>query len=60
MGSPLQFIICGIIQLTMDSLIVLQFIIYGGIKSLFRFYGSEPLLDEEYSQSYSSLDEVVA
>ncbi|CAG8468313.1 8398_t:CDS:2, partial [Diversispora eburnea] len=50
-GSPLQFIICGIIQLTVDSIIVLQFIIYGGVKSLI-------CSDTPPQPIYNSLDEV--
>ncbi|CAG8437958.1 16807_t:CDS:2 [Acaulospora morrowiae] len=58
-GSPLQFIICGIIQLTMDSVIVLQFILYGSFKELFRFDIPPFRSGQRNSQNYSQLEEAV-
>ncbi|CAH1762619.1 11259_t:CDS:2 [Entrophospora sp. SA101] len=64
--APIQFIICGIIQLSVDGVIVLQFVIYGNnrINELIfgqnnNNYGYSRLADDRRTLSYNSLDEII-
>ncbi|KAI7862259.1 hypothetical protein BDF14DRAFT_1886262 [Spinellus fusiger] len=51
--APIQFTLCGIIQLCVDSLIVLQFIIFSD--RVKKWFGFSPWLDEEDQQAAALL-----
>ncbi|CAG8495290.1 3488_t:CDS:2 [Paraglomus occultum] len=55
-ASPLQFILCGIVQLSVDSLVVFQFILYDHrLREKLGLDGREPYRP----QSYNALDEIL-
>jgi len=59
-GAPLQFILCGIAQLTVDSIVVLQFVFYD--RKLREMLGLDTSgLTERVrgSPSYNSLDDIM-
>ncbi|CAG8495289.1 1955_t:CDS:2 [Paraglomus brasilianum] len=55
-ASPLQFILCGIVQLSVDSLVVFQFILYDHkLREKLGLNAREPFRP----QSYNALDDIL-